>query len=548
MRLLLIGAIAMGLSLTSGNSASAKNLDVLVNGAKLHGANGLASDGLGHLYVASAFGNEIVTIREYDGKIQERHGMGDGVEFPDDLSFGPDGSLYWTSLLVGRIGRRHPNGVTGFKSVAPGVNPITFSNDNRLFAGLAFLGDGLYELDPTFEAPPRLVTTNLGFVNGMDWGPDGRLYAPVSLGKKVVSIDVDSCENATDPYNECDITVVADGFLQVNAVKFDARGWLFAVDVNGDVVQIDVSTGAHTVVARLPLGNDNLTFDSRGDLVVSNGYDGSITRIKLNRQQKILVPGGAIVPSGVTVLGSGNQESVFVGDFIKLRTFNGETGKQTAATPTLAGIPGAIPPSITVSKDGSNVLTTSWFGNRVTVWDPTAEKVKESFSDFDQPLNAIRFQGHLVVAEYGGGRGAKVVLLAGATRITLTDALAVPTGLAATDGDLWAADWSSGSVWQLIDEGVPLPSPRRVAGGLSNPEGLAVDLDGSLLVVEAGAGRLSRIDTDTGAVSTIVSGLPPGLAAPTGTPPSYFFSGVDVGPSGTIYFSNDASSRVYRLH
>lgn len=545
---LLVSAMAMGLFSTCGGVAFAKDLDVLVQGAKLHSANGLAADGQGRLYAASVFGNEIVTIREHDGKILARRGIGDGVEFPDDLTFGPDGSLYWTSLLVGQVGRRQPNGVTSFQSVAPGVNPITFSNDDRLFTALAFLGDALYELSPDFGAPPRLIATNLGFVNGMDWGPDGRLYGPVSLGKVVISIDVDSCENAVDPYTECDIEVVADGFFQVSAVKFDALGRLFAVDINGDVVRINTATGAKAVVARLPLGNDNLTFDSSGRPVVSNGYDGTITRINPNGKPKVLVPGGTIVPSGVAVFGDGCDESVFVGDFIKLRTFDGATGKQTAYAPTLAGVPGAIPPSITASRDGDNILTTSWYGNAVTVWDPVAEEVVESFAGFVQPLNAIRFQGNLVVAEYGHSPGdAKVILQVGTTRTTLTDALGVPTGLAATGDDLWVADWSSGAVWQLVDDGAPLASPLLVTYGLSNPEGLAVDLDGTLLVVEAGAGRLSRIDPDTGAISTVVSGLSAGLAAPAATPPSYFFSGVDVGPSGTIYFSNDATSRVYRL-
>ncbi|MDI1433679.1 hypothetical protein [Polyangium sorediatum] len=543
-----IPAMVIGLSLASGGVAHATDLDVLVKGAKLHSANGLASDGLGHLYAASVFGNEIVKIRELDGKILSRRGMADGVQFPDDLTLGPDGSIYWTSLLVGQVGRRKPNGVTSFQSVAPGVNPITFSNGHRLFTALAFLGDALYELSPTFSAPPRLITTNLGFVNGMDWGPDGRLYGPVSLGKEIISIDVDSCENATDPYNECDITLIADDFFQVSALKFDAFGRLFAVDINGDVLRINVATGAKSVVARLPLGNDNLTFDSWGRVVVSNGYDGTITRINYNGSRTILVPGGAIVPSGVAVLADGCDESVFVGDFIKLRTFDGDTGKQTAFAPTLAGVPGALPPSITASRDGDHILTTAWYGNSVAVWDPAAEAVVETYPGYVQPLNAIKFQGHLVVAEYGAAPGAaRVILQVGATRITLTDTLAVPTGLAAAGDDLWAADWSSGTVWQLIDDGVHLASPLLVAYGLSNPEGLAVDLDGTLLVVEAGAGRLSRIDPDTGVVWTVVSGLSPGLPAPAATPPSYFFSGVDVGPSGTIYFSNDASSRVYRL-
>ena len=76
------------------------------------------------------------------------------------------------------------------------------------------------------------------------------------------------------------------------------------------------------------------------------------------------------------------------------------------------------------------------------------------------------------------------------TRSAIATGLFYPTGLAATDDDLWVADWATGIVWKIVADGVDLPTPEFVAGGLLSPEGMAVDRDGSLLVVEAGAGRL----------------------------------------------------------
>ncbi|HET8645387.1 MAG TPA: hypothetical protein VFO85_07860, partial [Vicinamibacteria bacterium] len=69
-----------------------------------------------------------------------------------------------------------------------------------------------------------------------------------------------------------------------------------------------------------------------------------------------------------------------------------------------------------------------------------------------------------------------------AERVALATGLGVPTGLAATEDDLWVGEWATGRVLQLIADGQPLAEPRVVATGLAAPEGMAVAPDGSLLV------------------------------------------------------------------
>jgi hypothetical protein len=73
----------------------------------------------------------------------------DGVLGPDDVTFGPDGSMYWTDILVGEVGRRAPDGTVTKQFVAPGVNPITFSPDGRLFVGLCFLATACTNWTPS---------------------------------------------------------------------------------------------------------------------------------------------------------------------------------------------------------------------------------------------------------------------------------------------------------------------------------------------------------------------------------------------------------------
>jgi sugar lactone lactonase YvrE len=129
-------------------------------------------------------------------------------------------------------------------------------------------------------------------------------------------------------------------------------------------------------------------------------------------------------------------------------------------------------------------------------------------------------------------------------RSTIAEGLMVPSGLTATDDDLWVTDWGSGSVWRVVTHGEA--SMTGVTAGLANPEGLVVEADGSLLVMEAAIGRLSRI-LPTGETETVAEGLPTGAAAHPATPPGWAFSGVAVCPSGTIYVTSDRDSAVWRV-
>jgi hypothetical protein len=86
-----------------------------------------------------------------------------------------------------------------------------------------------------------------------------------------------------------------------------------------------------------------------------------------------------------------------------------------------------------------------------------------------------------------------------------------------------------------------------VTTGLAHPEGLAGDVDGSLLVVEAGIGQLTRVDPATGTKSVVAGDLALGAAAPGGLPPTWVLNGVAVGGSGDIYVTGDLGSVVYRL-
>ena len=167
---------------------------VLVTGAKISGANGMAFSKDGLLYVASVLGSEMIVLNPDTGQVVKRFTRADGVEGPDDVAFAADGAFYWTSILTGEVAGFRADGsrVTAARLTA-GVNPITFSDDGRLFVAQCFFGDKLYEVDPNGIKEARLISDKLGprcGLNGMDWGPDGRLYGPRWFRGEVVSFDV----------------------------------------------------------------------------------------------------------------------------------------------------------------------------------------------------------------------------------------------------------------------------------------------------------------------------------------------------------------------
>jgi sugar lactone lactonase YvrE len=544
-------------------SARKKDSKVLVkeiyNGSPIKSANGTNFGPDGNLYIASFAGQEIIVMNKQNGKILKRLGPADGVISPDDLAFGPDGSLYWTDINIGEVGRMTPEGVVTKQFVAPGVNPITFSEDGRLFVGLCFLGDGLYELDPNLIAPPRQIIAStpanpfpLGFLNAFDFGPDGKLYGPLFAGGAVIRVNVGGpgTPTSTDPFGDGTAEFLAGGFTVPVAAKFDSKGVLHVLDQSGEVFKLNTLTGEKTLFIKIQEGLDNLAFDSNDALYISNADFGSVVEILPSGQPRTISRGGMIAPMGMAVLpGSNNRDALYVADLFRLYQLNGLTGREeNVYKGDLLGRPGNLTTPFTLSADGENLIVSSYFGAVVQIWNPQSDQVIETYP-MGIPIDAIRFKNDIAVSDLGLGG---VVRASDKSMIFPIDGVNVfaPSGLA-TDGEtLWVADWGTGIVWQVGFNGNTPTTPFPLATGLMSPEGLAWDKEGGLLVVETGASRLSRIDLATGVVSKIADGLSlsgPAVGQDAALPPTYLFDGVAVGQSGDIYVSGGGKNVIYRI-
>ena len=513
-------------------------VQVIMRCAPIRGANGLYFDKSDRLHIGSVFGREIIVMDPNNGKMLDRIGPDRGVDVPDDVTLGPDGSLYWTAIMTGEVGRLTPGGkkLTIAKGLE-GVNPITFGDDGRLFIARNFIAAGLYELDPNGVKPPRPIDENLADLNAFDFGPDGKLYAPIMSDGKVVSIDVDNGSMST----------VAEGFKVPVAVKFDTQGRLFVLDSSqGKVFMIDLTEGRKSEYASIESGLDNLAFDSHGRMFISNAYTGAIYEVYGDGKVRNVSPGGITSVAGITVMPREDGESVYVPTIFGIVEFDGLTGTQRKfiRAPILES---SLRMPMTLAADDTKLVISSSLGNAVQVWDPATNTISTEYTDVATPMNAIRFQGDIVVAEMGT-KPARVIRISKenpAMRTTLAE-LKAPVGLAATRQDLWATDYQMGTVVQIVKDGQRLTPPKVVASGLKGPEGMAVAPDGSLLVVENLAGRLLSINPETGAVNSVTEQLELGIPGPPNNP-IWILDGVAVGPSGAIYVGGNKTNVVYRI-
>ncbi len=530
--LLLFLAILVGGGHVLAEEELSPGWEVFARGARLHGANGLGVDAAGMLHVASGFGNEIVVVDPRTGVILERLGPADGVVSPDDLFIEEDGTLFATAIMTGQVLRRETDGSWRRQFVAPGVNPVTCSDDGRLFVALDFFGDGLFELDPWLVDPPRcIVRGGLGWLNGMDVGPDGALYGPLQALGLVVRIDPDSCDDSSDPWNDCDIRVLAGGLSNPVAAKFGPDGALYAIDA-GTIWRIDPMTGARSVYAVLVPGLDNLVFDDEGRLFVSSNRDGFVIEVLPGNRQRVVLRAGMTMPGGLALDGASTR--LLLADTWSLRSFDPKNGRRIAVESM--GFAGAV----TAASDGDRLVLSSFYENSVRIVDLATGATLARDQGFKIPLNAIPYGDDIVVAELGTGSIVRM-----SDHSVLASGFYVPTGLVAREGVLYAADWASGTLWRVARDGQALPAPEFVLGGLAEPEGLAVDVDGSLLIVESGRGTLTRFDPVTGRRTTVGHGFAMDLAPMPNVSPAGAFSDVAVAADGTLFVSGDAGRRIY---
>lgn len=496
--------------------------------SRLFGANGLRTGPDGRVYIAQVTGSQISALDLATGQLDTVSAKGADIVAPDDVAFDPDGNLYATEVMDGRVSVRDAAGRTRIlRDDIPSANGITFHH-GRLFIGECRDGGRLLELEPG-GGTPRVLLDNVPSPNAMEVGPDGLLYFPVMGANEIWRIDPDGGAP------EC----VAGDLGVPDAVKFDSDGYLVSTQVHsGQVLRIDPRTGDRTVLARLNPGLDNLTFvGSR--LFVSN-FTGEITEVLSGGETRTVLAGGLNWPLDLAVGSDGN---LYIADGTFFYVLVSGHPLRTAGMLFSPGYPGFLR-GVAATGPGEFVVTTST-GQVARYW-PERSESEVLATGFDQLYGvAVAPDGAIVVAELGTGR---VLSLRDGHTAVLASGLDDPVGVALTDDGSCVVS-EAGRVRRLDATGPLLEDVQR-------PQGIVV-CDGQVYVVDAGAKELIAVDIETGVRRTIAADLPVG--APPGVVPKPLhgmppfsgpqgpFAGIAAGPDGTLYVSADGDGSVLAL-
>lgn len=465
------------------------SIAALVEASRLVGANGIRCAADGHLYVAQAFGGQLSRVDLSDGSTSIVSPADGHIVAPDDLAFDSKGNMFVTEVMSARVSCLRPNGrVDVIAGDVPIANGVTVHHD-RIFMS-EFRADGrILELYDDGRSP-RLIADQVVAPNALSMGPDACLYFPlVPLGEVWrVAVDGGAAEK------------VAEGLAIPTAVKFDPRKPESLVVVesgSGAVTRLNIVTGHKELIARLPIGIDNLAFADDGRLFISYFTDGSIIEISPDGSTRPLLEGAMLGPFGLAV---DNNGSLVVADGMSLATIDRGGVVRRPAMLLEHGFPGYVR-GVAVAADGSLICSNS--AGVLARYTPKGEA--EVIADGLNQLMGIKLtaQGDILVCEAGEGRLLSITPEGDIT--VLASDLSFPTGLCvAEDGSAIVTEAKAGRV-QRIAKG----RSEVLISGLTEPAGVALQ-NGDLYVLDRGSHSLFCLEKGRSEPVVVATELPVG--------------------------------------
>lgn len=503
-------------------------VEPFISGYGFHGIHGIAFDAEDRIYVGSVVGQAIYRVDPVTGEsmVWEAPPLG----MADDIEIGPDGTMYWTSYLLGKLHARKGNGpirelVTGL----PGMNSLAMNAEGRLFATQVFLGDALYEIDLAGEKPPRKIMENMGGLNGFDFGPDGLLYGPLWFKGQVVRVNVDTAE----------LSVVAEGFKIPAAANFNSKGELFVVDTgSGEIVKVDTDSGARTIVSKFKTAMDNLAFNSKDELYVTVMAENAIYQIDIETGKSRTIKESLLsFPADIEVVGN----TLFLSDTFAIKSVNLKT-KEVRSLSRIAEH--ELEYSNGITANAERIHQSSYFNSAVQTLDANTGEILHTYHDLITPFDVLELDdGSLIVLQMAAGNILR--LDKQGEHEILTSGLQLPVSMARASADaIYVTQTGDGSIVRVD---IATGEHSIVVEGLNGPEGIDVGPDGTIYVAEVGAKRALAIDPDNGKKTVIASDLPIGFKMASTMPPMGGTTGIAVADNGDVYIVADIEDAIYRI-
>ncbi len=535
-RLLAWTALPLALVIWSGTmilkdrNAAPAAPTTLVSSGMLHGAEGMDFGPDGMLYAASLSAFSIVKIDPKTGAVTTVVGPPEMEAEADDVAVGPAGTpaagiVAWTSPPRGHIGILRPGGKPEILlKDLPGINPIAFNKEGRLFAAQSGANENsLWEVDPTGAKPPRLVTKGETRLNGFDFGPDGKLYSPWqgSNPGKIVAIDVDTG----------DVKTIMATIDTPSAVSVAADGTVYSA--GNDTLWATSPSGESKKVGELVGAFDNLEVGSDGLVYASVVPDSKFVVFDPATQKfRDLVPGTLLAPLGVAMSRKDGKDVLLVADPFGYRSVDTSTGVVTRG-------PWRRNRDSSISVGANDKIIAVLGGSGV------AKKIDRATDEVVAELPAVKgarnmvltAKEEIVLADTAAGR---LVRVDADGEHVIAEGLKKPYGLAVDGDGLLVAEMDGGTIARIDSAG----TRTEIAKGLQDPGAIARLADGSIAVIE-GTSTVSVVDAKTGAKRARATGLK--LDTEAIRVPANTYAGIAAGADGTLYVSAPRENKILKI-
>ncbi len=532
-----LAVLAMPMSISHAsppNSLRCSTVEVAVPGSLIQAIEGIEVGPDGMIYGTSIHGQAVYRIDPDTG--HTTFAVPSPYGESDDVAIGQTGSpvegwLAWTAYSSGEIRIQRPGGMPEVVATGlPRVNPIALRDDGRLlFAQSSRSGEnGLWELDLAKGTPRRLVAKNKWRLNGFDFGPDGRLYAPSFRQNELLAIDIETGESE----------VVADDVGLIAALKVDADGNLWSVDfATGDLYFTQTETGQSRIVTQFTPPLDNLAIDPDGIIYVAELAIGGVTGFDPKTMEKWTVTSASFtVPLGMTTTMQDGKEAILIADPFGYRFLDPDTYAVTReADMWFKGRSSAI------AANSEHIVTTDVDARVVTIIDRSTNKVVFTSEQLPAPRGIVlTSSGDTIIADAQSGQ---LMRPANGVFEEVAKGLNEPIALALeSSASVLVSEIGSGTISRI-----DLANGNRIelVSDLADPLGIALLPDGRIAVAEAAKGTVTAINPVDGTRTILAKGLR--LARPDHRIASNAPVGIAVDDAGAIFVSAGGQNSVVKI-